>query len=51
MKKLIFILAIFSFFISHRSFAQLKIEFGGGYIYSMNNTGNFSHIDDGMQSS
>lgn len=51
MKKLIFILAITFCFISHKSFAQLKIEFGGGYIYSMNNTGNFSHIDNGMQSS
>lgn len=51
MKKLIFILAITFCFINYKPFAQLKIEFGGGYIYSMNNTGNFSHIDDGMQSS
>lgn len=51
MKKLIFILAIFSILSSNISFAQLKIEFSGGYIYSMNHTGNFSHIDNGMQGS
>lgn len=51
MKKLIFILTIFLFLISYRSFAQLKVEFWGGYIYSMNHSENFSHIDNGMQGS
>lgn len=51
MKRIISILVIFSFFISHKSFAQLKLEFSGGYIHSMNHTGNFSHIDDGKQGS
>lgn len=51
MKGIIFILTIFSIFISHKSFAQLKLELSGGYINSMNHTGNFSHIDDGKQGS
>lgn len=51
MKKLIFILATFYFFTTQDSLAQIKMEFGGGYIHSVSNERIFTHINNGIQGS
>ncbi|WP_337865357.1 hypothetical protein [Ignavibacterium sp.] len=51
MKNLIILFAILFCLSTQQSFPQLKMEFNGGYIHTINHENVFSHIDGGAQGS